>query len=182
MPIGAWAHRQYWVTRSTVVPPPSSGGAEAGYTRWQSVPISMNTGLAGLWDPLVEVAAWVWAVCAGLLGALGMAASLGGAKLKHKHALRRSVDVMNDPRYTIAVDCVAQTATTLGFRRPQAWSKLSHALKEKPHWAENSWRHLHACKLLDEAVRAQGSTLSNPEMNLMVELAYAEYQQRNRYH
>lgn len=73
------------------------------------------------------------------------------------------------PAFPFALEAVKQTATTLGFNRPEAWQGLSRHMKASPGRAENTFRHMHACQLTRETA---GSTLTNPDCNLLVELAY----------
>ena len=45
-------------------------------------------------------------------------------------------------------------------------------MKSSPGRAENVFRHLNACQITRETA---GSTLTNPDCNLLVELAYHEW-------
>jgi hypothetical protein len=73
------------------------------------------------------------------------------------------------PAYPAALAAVERTRTTLGFSRPEAWQALSRQMKQSPGDAENVFRHLQACQWTRETA---GSTLSNPDCHLLVELAY----------
>jgi len=80
--------------------------------------------------------------------------------------------LLNHPAYPIAQQAVRKTATTLGFNRPEAWQGLSRQMKSSPGYAENIYRHMQACQW----TKAEApSTLTNPDCNLLVELAYHEF-------
>lgn len=85
----------------------------------------------------------------------------------------RVVDVVESPAFPVAVQAVQRTATTLGFNRNDAWSHLKSALKVDPGHAENTFRHLQTVQTL--RLNYTGSSLSNPEAHLLVELAYHGY-------
>ena len=87
---------------------------------------------------------------------------------------------LQHPAYGAAHRAVRQTATTIGFNSPQAWVKLSHTIRDHSAWAENTWRHLNACHLTQDAIAAQGSTLCNGDRHLLVQLAYAGFAKRRR--
>jgi hypothetical protein len=93
-----------------------------------------------------------------------------GFRAPQRSVVLRVLDALEHPAYPIAERAVKQTATTLGFNRPEAWRELSRELKGSPGRAENAFRHLEAMRL----VRANllSSTVTNPECNLIVELAY----------
>lgn len=94
--------------------------------------------------------------------------------------LERALHTVQHPVYPLAARAVRQTATTLGFNKPQAWIQLGHALKDHPDWAENTWRHLHACELTDQWARQAGSTLTNPDRHLLVQIAYSGFSARGK--
>lgn len=86
--------------------------------------------------------------------------------------LIKAGSLLNHPAYPIAQDAVRRTARTLGFNRPEAWQGLSRQMKTSPGSAENTFRHMQACQW----TRAEApSTLTNPDCNLLVELAYHEF-------
>jgi hypothetical protein len=87
----------------------------------------------------------------------------------------RALDLLEAPQFGLAQTAVQQTATTLGFQRPESWRSLSHLLKADQGRAENMYRHVKAVEMVRDLARAQGSTLTNPAANLLVELAYHEY-------
>jgi hypothetical protein len=89
--------------------------------------------------------------------------------------IAKAIDALEHPGYHLAEVAVQQTATSPGFQRPEAWRSLSHLLKADQGRAENMYRHVKACEITRQLVRAEGSTLTNPQTNLMVELAYQAY-------
>lgn len=91
--------------------------------------------------------------------------------------LQQADSLLHHPAYPFAQDAVRKTATTLGFNRPEAWQGLSRHMKSSPGRAENVFRHLEACRLTRETC---GSTLTNPECNLLVELAYHDFALRGK--
>jgi hypothetical protein len=89
--------------------------------------------------------------------------------------LTRATALLQHPAYPAALEAVQQTATTLGFNRPEAWQGLSRVMKASPGRAENIFRHMRACELTREL---SPSTLTNPDCNLLVELAYHDWARR----
>lgn len=86
--------------------------------------------------------------------------------------LTKAASLLNHPAYPVAQAAVRKTATTLGFNRPEAWQGLSRQMKASPGYAENIYRHMQACQW----TKAEApSTLTNPDCNLLVELAYHEF-------
>lgn len=86
--------------------------------------------------------------------------------------LRTVITTLDSPLYPVAKRAVRETSQTLGFNRPEAWVPYSRELKSEPARAENVFRHLHCMRLIRDY---SGVTLSNPEQNLLAELAYHEY-------
>ena len=184
-------HTQYWEFSDTSVTPiiPSQGG----YPVWQSSPHSVTIGasLFGIPPDVPDLLARWWAAIAGgiaflvlmvwtvkrfprrererLLEAVKDLTALDAERLA---VVERTINILRTPIYEVASQGVRQTATTLGFNKPQAWIQLSHKIKDHHGWAENSWRHLHACELTDRAAREQGSTLTNRDRHFAVALAY----------
>lgn len=94
---------------------------------------------------------------------------------ERRAVLQRVLTAVESEAYPKAREAVRQTAQTLGFNRPEAWKDLSRHMKASQGATENTYRHLKACSLL----RAQmSSTLSNPDLNLTVELAYHGFASR----
>jgi len=169
MPVQSWGHVQYWEVSSTVVTPVVAAG---GYPTWQAAPLSqvLGFGLGGML-PWVERMGtrlrWAWRVCRIILG----------WDEPRRQALTHAIEVLNDARYPHAVLAVKMTAVTPEFSGPAAWKAFGRALHDRPTWAENQWRHLKACDHADQMMRADGSTISNPDRALMVELAYHSFAQ-----
>lgn len=89
--------------------------------------------------------------------------------------LTRMAVLLTHPAYPAAQAAVRKTARTLGFNRPEAWQSLSRQMKASPGYAENIYRHMQACQWTKAAA---ASTVSNPDCNLLVELAYQEFAAR----
>ena len=160
MPTVGVFHTQYWAVSDTTAPPVLAASL-GGYPRWQaSVIASSLLGVIGAW--------WdVW--WARIRWWLGFAPRIHRLDSERRAVLVGVLETLESPHYRAAQRAVRRTATTLGFSRPEAWKDLSRALKDSPGRAENTFRHLEACKLLRETA---GSTLTNPQQHLLVELAY----------
>ena len=195
-----WAHRNYFNNSSTVVPTPLAD-SQGGYPRWQASVIAVGAfpghfqvlweRLKAWWRPVrvVEVPVPVPGdtVYVPVLPKpkvrKRVSALVQWARQAQKRKPAPAVGVVEHvkalrthPAYPIALHAVAETATTLGFNRPEAWQGLSRQMKASPGRAENTYRHMRVCEL----VRAQSpSTLSNPDCNLLVELAYHEWAGRS---
>lgn len=174
MPIGAWAHVQFW-SGSADVPPPIP--SRPGYPGWQSGVIagSLLGGLQGVYDRAAWLCRWarLWWRCTPKQRAFLERHGEALTRLDGEQVLvvgRVLATLTSDP-FVTARSSVRATATTLGFHEPRAWVQLSHALKARSDWAENSWRHLDAMRQLD----AVYPNLSNPEKNLLIELAYVGF-------
>jgi len=156
--IGAF-HTKYWEFSDTNAAPIHVG--VTGYPLWQaSVVVPSLFGIIGAWiDARVALVKWHWR----------LARRVHQLAPESKGVLLRALTALEDPRYPAARAAVRATATTLGFNRPEAWKPLSQHMKAEPGRAENVFRHLNACRLLRETA---GSTLTNPEQNLLTELAY----------
>ena len=190
-----WAHTNYFATSDTRAPTPLAA-SEGGYPRWQASVIATGSlfgGLQAWWEHLVW---WIglWGRRADIERALHPPTP--GVVYQYVDrpviveapprvitervevdkpltgALASAQGLMAHPAYPAAVEAVKKTATTIGFNRPEAWQGLSKQMKSSPGRAENTFRHLYACQLTRETA---GSTLSNPDCNLLVELAYHEF-------
>ncbi len=142
------------VTQATVMGS-AFGGLYAGYLRWGEPTVARVRAWAAFWRD------W-WRT----------GRAFRAEQTMSGWAVRETLRLVQHPAYAAAVAGVVETAHTTGFNRPEAWVKLSHTLHERTDWAENSWRHLNAMMVADRIVRAQGVVVSNPDLNLMVELAY----------
>lgn len=83
--------------------------------------------------------------------------------------------MLRNPSWPLAQTAVERTSYTLNLNRKTVWVALSHSLKERRDWAESTWRHLHAMKLLEEAMPGR---LTTAEKNLLTELAYIDHGRR----
>lgn len=160
-----WAHEFYWDVSSTVVEVIPE--AKGGYPAWQSAPLGM---LGVAWGvPLDRLVAWMkrlwWAICA--------AWRWSGYPVERRRVLFRVERAMQDPYWTLGLKAVHETANTLGFNNPEAWVAYGREIKSDPGRAQNIFRHQRAMGLLRDSLKADyGSTLTNPDQNLIIELAY----------
>ena len=188
MPIGAWAQIQYWARGDGLQSAPRL--TKGGYPAWQSSVILGSTfgwcqilwerctwwviWLRRLWRLTIKERAWLDARVDHLV-------RLSEAPEERRLILNAVEDLLDSVAYAEARGAVQETATTLGFNRPQAWVKLSHTLKDLSPWAENSWRHLNAMWLLEQRLTELRIAdkaipmLTNPERNLLIELAYSGF-------
>lgn len=168
-----WAHEQYWVSQSTVVIPPSTVvGGVGSYSAWQRTVImpSLFGAFQEWWERWAARLRW-WRDVTLRIERLGP---------DRRALLTRTIEVLDSPGYPLAQQAVRQTATTLGFNRPEAQKPLWHMMKSSPGQAENVFRHLNVVELVDAGIRAQGSTLSNPQKHFLAELAYQDFALRGR--
>lgn len=166
MPVQSWAHSQYWsLVPSTYVPPPNLPvQMQSGYPLWQGGVI-----VGSAFGPLGALAESWWARLKWLWR---FATRLHRMAPADRAVVERVVGMVERQEWAVAQSAVKATATTLGFNRPDAWLPLHRALKADKRENENRFRHLEACRLLRAGA---GSTLSNPECHLIVELAYHRY-------
>lgn len=170
-----WAHSLFWAATSSTVVAPPPGPSRGGYPGWQaSVVLPSLVGAIGAWwDQWRD-----W-----LVGWYRLDQRIHRLPQARRDVLLQTLTVLESPVYTHARKAVRTTAVTVGFRDPQSWVSYSRDLKANPKQAENTWRHVRACRLLQEswAQTSPGSTLtrlSNPQQNLLIELAYQEYARR----
>ena len=163
MPLKPFQENYWNLSDTTVAPVVISQG---GYPAWQS------TIVASLWGTLWEQGRtwlqqlwWSWRV----------ARRARALSPDRQGVLMRVFDLLEHPAYPHAQTAVRTTATTLGFASPQAWVPYSRMLKSNPGRAENLFRHVRACELTRAAL---SSTVTNPTCNLIVELAYADFERR----
>jgi hypothetical protein len=154
-----WAHTFYWEVSSTVVAPPPTASATGGYPAWQGG-VVMGSGFGAIVAMVLD-----WLSC--LVTIMRGYYKLG---TEDRAVVTRTMTYLAHPAYPVARLAVRKTSKTLGFNRPEAWKELSRELKSDPKHAENAFRHLEACRL----VRANllNSTVTNPELHLITELAY----------
>jgi hypothetical protein len=83
---------------------------------------------------------------------------------------------ISGPAFPFARRSVKATSYDRDFKKKSAWADLSHKIKDRPEWAEMTWRHLNANYLMHDDIAASTlSPVSKPDMNLLVELAYHHY-------
>jgi hypothetical protein len=162
MPLVGEFHQKYWNLSDTNAPPVHIG--RGGYPVWQASVITPSLlGMLGAWLD-TKLAQWRW--WKPVIGRVNRLDS------ERRAVLLLTLDALEAPAYTAAQTAVRQTAVTLGFNRPSAWTDLSREVKSSPAKAENNYRHLLAVRKTDTTLREQGSTLTNPQLNLTTELAY----------
>jgi hypothetical protein len=159
VPLVGEFHEKFWNLSDTVVPPVHIG--RGGYPGWQAGSICPSLfGMLGAWiDARWELLKWHWR----------LAKRVHKLSREQKKVLFITLDLMESDAYVAAQKAVRATAVTLGFNRPEAWKQYSHAIKASPGRAENIFRHIRACELTREAMH---STMTNPPLNLVTELAY----------
>lgn len=177
MPVISWAHSTYWRARANTPPPPGLSG-RSGYPAWQAVIItaSLFGALQDYWERLLYAFGWFLKAWRGQAEPstehAWLMAEWDRCAMDQRCALRHVFWAVHLPEWPVAQDAVLETSHTLGFNRHEAWIKLGHALKENAGWAENAWRRLNALKLMDARTHP---TVSHPDRNLLIELAYHEY-------
>lgn len=154
-----WAHSFYFNNSSTEAAPTPSPVTVKHYPAWQPT-VMMGSGFGVVIGLCLE-----WLRCA-----YWVIQRFYRLDPEQRAVVLTTMDALNHAAYPIARSAVKKTATTLGFNRPEAWKELSRELKSDPGKAENAFRHLEACRL----VRANllESTVTNPELHLITELAY----------
>lgn len=166
MPTLGWGHSAYWSDLSTVVtPPPPAVQSKGGYPGWQSGVI-LPSGLGML-------SAWLSTWWDRLKWWRKLAPAIHSLPDHEKGLLLEVLRLLRHTEYPLALKSVKKTATTLGFNRPEAWIELGRLMKQSNGLAENTYRHMEACRLLQANLIS--STLSRPETNLLIELAYHRY-------
>lgn len=131
------------------------------YPQWQVNVITPSLfGVIGAWiDTHWAMVKWQWR----------LARRVHKLPRESKAVLLRTLFELESPAYASAQAAVRKTATTLGFANPEAWIELKREMRSDPGRMENTFRRLHACRLLRDTAN---STLTNPEQNFLVELAY----------
>ena len=175
MPTVGIFHATYWNNSDTnvVVMGPSVGG----YPAWQASPLSMVMGtVLGGAEPIYQSAKagwlrfwWAWLT----------SWRIRRLDPERKRVLGLVIQQLHSTAYPHARVAVRMTATTIGLNEPAAWKALSHDLHKRHMWAENMWRHLHACDVVDAMIRADGSTITNQNRTLVTELAYRGFATSN---
>lgn len=162
MPLIGEFHTKYWENSDTSTTPIITAPRVRQYPAWHgSVTIgSLFGGTAPFFERLWDRLKWWWRVQPRVMA----------LNIEDRLVLVKTLDALDHPAYPLARMAVRKTATTLGFNRPEAWTQLSRELKASAGQSENAYRHLEACRLT--RANLLSSTLTNPECNLLVELAY----------
>lgn len=169
MPVVGEFHGAYWSASDTSAPVVVTTRT-AGYPAWQgSVVLGFGFGgAANLWARWMDAVRWLWRLFR----------LTRRFDAEQRAALGRAAGALNHSGYPQARLAVRRTATTLGFNRPESWKELSRELKGNANNAENAFRHLEACRLTK--LNCISSTLTNPELHLLVELAYQGFAWQGR--
>lgn len=172
MPVLSWAHSQYWGPAASTVVAAPPGPTKGGYPGWQGSVVSFG--------PLGLLSAWWGDWKAWVVSWVRLCRRIAALPQARRFVLLRTLQVLESPVYPHAKRAVRETATTIGFRNPEAWVSYSRAMKADPKKAENIWRSVRARELTQQhwAATQPGSTLtkmSNPHLALVAELAYQEY-------
>ena len=177
-----WAHAFYWAVSDTTVPPLVVG--QGGYPAWQA---SVTAASIVFWPPLEIIRPW-WSRLRWRWRAWRLVGRYRSAQECARLDRWLARLLRSDEEQQAVLDCVAlaleshawpvtrvvvrQTATTLGFDRPEAWIPYARVIKADPGSAENTYRHLKSVFDVRDQMRACGSTLTNPALHLIVELGY----------
>lgn len=165
MPLKSF-QQAYWNLSDTNVAPTVTG--RGGYPQWQASVVGSLFG--ALWEQAkAYVRQWRWA--------WAFLTRVKATDASQQRVLLRTLDLLEHPGWPAAQAAVRTTATTLGFANPSAWVEYGRMLKADQGRAENVFRHVRACEL---ARQQAPSTLSNPTVNALVELAYQEFAIRGR--
>lgn len=176
MPLIGEFHTKYWENSDTSTTPIVIAPRVRQYPAWQSA-VTIGSLFGGI-APFVEhygaiVRAWASRVWDRVSWWWRVQPRVMALKDEDRLVLVKALDAFDHPAYPLARSSVRKTAVKLGFNRPIAWKDLAGELKTSAGLAENTYRHLEACRL----TRANliNSTLTNPECNLLVELAYVGF-------
>lgn len=159
MPTVGTFHTFYWEFSDTNVAPVAI--SRGGYPGWQASVIAPSLlGILGAWIDTWMVRLKWW---------IRFAPRVHRLTTERRDVLVHVLTALESPAYGAARKAVRETAVTLGFNRPEAWVPYSRALKASPGRAENLFRHVRACELTRDYT---SSTLANPTVHLVTELAY----------
>ena len=189
MPTIGSFHSLYWGLSDTTVTP-ALAASVGGYPRWQIAVVAPSLfGAIGAWWDALWARVQYWRRFIRRWERLSVAQrtlvvqtldAVEGFTDEQRAITGQVLATLNHPAFPLAQIAVRGTATTLGFNRPEAWRDLSRAIKSDPGRAQNLFRHLDAMRRVRGAVQAQGSTLSNPQQNLVTELAYVGFAWKGR--
>ena len=164
MPVQSWAHAAYWRRKNNT--PALVGPSIASYPAWQSaVFVGSIVGACQYWfERLVFACRWARV-------AWGWAHPSKGLTTDQRRAIVQAARVVDSPAWALAQQAVAATAKADKMNERQEWMKIGEALRGQQALgvAENMWRHMHAYWALYH------EPLTNPDRNLLIELAYHEF-------
>lgn len=163
--------QNYWNVSSSIVIPVFTPGV-GGYPLWQASVIGAGLGGMQPWYERLR-ARWQW-----LVALVRLVLRIGRYTSDQRRVIDRTVRAVESPAFAAAQTAVRDTAKTLGFANRESWVPYSRMLKDNPNRAENIFRHVRACELTRGAL---SSTLTNPEVNLAVELAYCAFAVKGKY-
>jgi hypothetical protein len=170
MPLVGEFHTKYWENSDTSVTPVAPARTPWQYPAWQSGIVlgSILGGAAPFFERFWDRLKW-WFRAQPRVMALDPEARL---------VLLKTLDALEHEAYPLAQKAVRKTATTIAFNRPESWTELGRTMKRSAGASENIYRHMEACRLLQSNLLT--STLTNPQKNLMVELAYHGFAARGK--
>lgn len=170
MPLQGEFHRNYWENSDTRTTPVGTARLLAFYPAWQGSVVlgSILGGAAPYFERFWDRLGW-WFRAQPRVMALDP---------EQRLVLLKTLEALEHPAFPLAQKAVRKTAVTIGFNRPESWTELSRTMKRSAGAAENTYRHMEACRLLQSNLLT--STLTNPQTNLMVELAYHGFAARGK--
>lgn len=164
MPTIGVFHRHFWAQRA-------NGAVAAGAAPpWQYPAVQSVTGARAMaWTGVLPwglirwafARIWFWRIPDRYLVQEALDA-------EQRAVVDRVIAVMRSPRWADARVRVRACATTPKFHRPEQWTEYSRAVRADGSQAQNIWRHV---RIVQE-LRAADPMLSNPDANLLAEIAY----------
>lgn len=180
MALQSWGHSQYWDGSTGGEPEPGEPGPPWQYPIWQSGGVvlpSLGGACQGAWEWTLALASLAWScrhysaeqlqTTERLLPRLGATVTVP----EHLAIAERVLTVLQSPVYPLAQQAVRQTAIKPTMRDHHYWRAVGQTAKAW-NWSENVYRRLDANETADRTLRAAGSTVTNMDRELAVELAY----------
>lgn len=180
MPLSGTSHQWYWRAKANVPPPVVI--SEGGYPLWQSAvttPTIVVIGLPGhLWSLVIVQAHRFWRWLRTIPASYRI-----GRRLRDDSAswcelsrldnsqlavLCHTLSLLRSYAYPVALDAVTDTLNTPTMAQPEFWVAYGRVMKSNIGRALNVHRHVRVV----ETIRSADPLLSNPDLNLMAELAY----------
>jgi hypothetical protein len=168
VPVIGEFHTTYWENSDTSAAAVHVG--RGGYPSWQSAVVvgSIFGGIALHWERVCDWIGWAWTLIRRSYR----------FDPERRAIVKQTLAALEHDAFPTAQRSVRKTAVTLGFNRAESWKDLSREIKNDPGRAENTFRHLEAMRLT--RVNNIGSTMTNAEQNLIVELAYQGFAWRGK--